>query len=131
MEQYFLAIGILDDATKVRNTPLYLSDVAMLWRRRRPEEAQRGTCNIASWDEFKRELKRQFYPEQAEDEARSKLRRLSQKGGIREYVKEFSELMLEIPDMAEKDALFAFMDATPGSPRSRPSDGRGGIVDRV
>ena len=25
-------------------------------------------------------------------------------------MKEFSELMLEIPDMADKDALFAFMD---------------------
>ncbi|MFQ6642256.1 hypothetical protein Gotur_017581 [Gossypium turneri] len=36
----------------------------------------------------------QFYPEYSEDEARAKLRRLTQRGTVREYVREFSELML-------------------------------------
>ena len=81
----------------------------MLWWRRRCEDVRRGTCSIATWDEFKRELKRQFYPEHAEDEARAKLRRLRQ-GGILEYVKEFLKFMLEIPNMADKDTLFVFMD---------------------
>ena len=49
-----------------------------------------------------------------EDEARGKLRRLTQKGSIREYVKEFSELLLEIPDVGEKDSLFSFMDGLAG-----------------
>ena len=65
---------------------------------------------MESWDNFKREIKRQFYPENSEHEARAKLRRLSHKNTIREYVKEFSELMLEIPDLSDKEALFTFVD---------------------
>ncbi|XP_050212403.1 uncharacterized protein LOC126663714, partial [Mercurialis annua] len=76
----------------------------------RIEELEKGTCTINTWDEFKRELKRQFYPENAEEEARAKLRRLQQKGSIRDYVKEFSEVLLEIPDYPDKEALFAFKD---------------------
>ena len=56
------------------------------------------------------EFKQQFFPEHAKNEARAKLRRLAHKGGIRKYVKEFTELMLEIPNMGEADAFFTFMD---------------------
>ena len=31
LEQYFHAMGILDDITKVQNTPLYLIDIRILW----------------------------------------------------------------------------------------------------
>ncbi|GFZ09186.1 hypothetical protein Acr_20g0009940 [Actinidia rufa] len=61
-------------------------------------------------DDFKREIKKQFYHENSEHEARAKLRRLAHKNTIREYVKEFSELMLEIPDLSDKEALFTFVD---------------------
>lgn len=62
-------------------------------------------------EDFTKELKRRFYPENVEGEARAKLRHLQHKeGNIRDYVKEFSELMLEITDMGEKDALFCFLD---------------------
>ncbi|KAF2282384.1 hypothetical protein GH714_044001 [Hevea brasiliensis] len=109
--RYFEAVGITEDAVKLRTVPLYLGDVATVWWRRRCEDIKKGTCTISTWGEFTKELKRQFYPENAESEARAKLRRLQHKeGAIREYVKEFSELMLEIPDMGEKDALFCFLD---------------------
>ncbi|KAL6330543.1 hypothetical protein AAG906_040474 [Vitis piasezkii] len=75
MERYFEAIALTDEATK------------------------RGTCTIDTWDAFKREIKRQFYP-----------KTVSSTGSIREYVKEFSTLMLEIPNMAEEELLFNFMD---------------------
>ena len=75
---------------------------------------KKGTCSINTWEEFKADLKRQLYPENAEDEVRGKLRRLTQKGSIRDYVKEFSELLLEIPDMGEKDSLFSFMNGLSG-----------------
>ncbi|KAF2324918.1 hypothetical protein GH714_021271 [Hevea brasiliensis] len=104
------AIGITDDAKKVDHAPLYLVDTAMVWWRRRHGDMEKGLCTIASWDEFKRELKRQFYPENAAHEARARLRRLSHKGSIREYVKEFMETLLEIPDYPDAEALFAFTD---------------------
>ncbi|KAK8314423.1 hypothetical protein V6Z12_D01G170500 [Gossypium hirsutum] len=98
IEQYFCAKGITEDVTKVTTAAMYLSDVALLWWRRR------------STDEFRCEFKAQFYPEYAEDEARARLRRLAQQGTVREYVQEFSELMLQISDMGEKEAFFSFMD---------------------
>ncbi|CAN1260507.1 Transposon Ty3-I Gag-Pol polyprotein [Linum perenne] len=110
MEQYFEAAGLRDDTSKVRTAPLYLIDIAILWWRRRQGDVEKGTCIMNTWDDFKREIKKQFYPENVELEARSRLRRLAHKGAIREYVKEFSELLLEIPDFPDKEALFAFLD---------------------
>jgi hypothetical protein len=110
LEQYFKALGITEDTKKIDSATLYLMDTAMVWWRRRYSDIERGTCIINTWDEFKKELKRQFYPENAEEEARPKLRRLQQKGSIREYVKEFSEVLLEIPDYPDKEAFFAFKD---------------------
>ena len=51
---------------------------------------KKDTCSISTWEEFKADFKRQFYPENAEDDARGKLRRLTQKSFIRDYVKDFS-----------------------------------------
>ena len=71
---------------------------------------QRGVCTIDTFDDFKRELKSQFFPVNAEEEAKGRLRRLKQMGSIRDYVKEFTTLLLEVPDTSDKDALFLFMD---------------------
>ena len=105
-----MAMGIDDEATKIQTATLYLTDTVMLWWRRRRTDIERGTCTISSFNEFKRELKRQFYPENVEDEARARLRRLKQSGSVRDYVKEFTTLVLEIPDLSNKDSLFYFID---------------------
>ena len=52
---------------------------------------------------FEKEIKRQFYPEDVAYLARKSLKRLKHTGSISEYVKEFSTLMLEIPNMAEEE----------------------------
>ncbi|MBA0635823.1 hypothetical protein Godav_022239 [Gossypium davidsonii] len=60
----------------------------------RSTDEKRGGNAIRTWEEFQREVKKQFYPQYAEKEARAKLRRLTQQGTFREYVRAFSELML-------------------------------------
>ncbi|XP_020579422.1 uncharacterized protein LOC110024042 [Phalaenopsis equestris] len=82
----------------------------MLWWRRRQGDVEKGMRTISTFDDFKKKLKRQFYPENAEDEARAQLRRLKQIGSIREYIKEFTSLVLQIPDLLDKDALFNLID---------------------
>ncbi|RVW52988.1 hypothetical protein CK203_072671 [Vitis vinifera] len=42
------------------------------------------------------------------------MRRVKHAGSIRDYVKEFSSLMLEIPNMTEEELLFNFMDNLQG-----------------
>ena len=105
----------MDEAQKVSNASFSLKDIALVWWRRRCDDVKRGSAPITTWDEFKKELKKQFYPKDAEYEARAKLRRLQHEDGrIREYVKEFQELLLEIPNMGEQDALFCFLDGLRG-----------------
>ncbi|RVX16168.1 hypothetical protein CK203_014398 [Vitis vinifera] len=87
MERYFEAIALTDEATKVRTATFYLTDNATLWWRRR-----------------------QFYPEDVAYLARKSMKRLKHMGLIHEYVKEFSTLILKIPNMSEKELLFNFID---------------------
>ena len=114
MERYFEAITLTDEAMKVRIATLYLTDNATLWWRRRFLEIEKGTCTIDTWADFKREIKKQFYPEDVEYLARKKIKYLKHTGSIRDYVKEFSSLKLEAPGMNEKTLLFEFMDNLQG-----------------
>ncbi|KAF2322832.1 hypothetical protein GH714_031229 [Hevea brasiliensis] len=57
VERYFEAVGITEDAVKLRTVPLYLGDVATVWWRRRCEDIKKGTCTISTWGEFTKELK--------------------------------------------------------------------------
>ena len=52
-------------------------------------------------EDFKKEIKRQFYPDDVAYLARKNMRRLKHIGSICDYVKEFSSLMLEIPNITE------------------------------
>ncbi|RVW57125.1 hypothetical protein CK203_091662 [Vitis vinifera] len=63
-----------------------------------------------TWEDFKNEIKRQFYPDDVAYLARKNIRRLKHTGSIHDYVNEFSSRMLEIPNMIEKKLLFNFMD---------------------
>jgi len=105
----------MDEAQKVSNASFSLKDIVLVWWRCRCDDVKRGSNPITTWDGFKRELKKQFYPKDAEYKARAKLHRLQhQDGRIREYVKEFQELLLEIPNIGEQDALFCFLDGLQG-----------------
>ncbi|KAA0064169.1 uncharacterized protein E5676_scaffold218G00660 [Cucumis melo var. makuwa] len=84
LEQYYEALGIVDDGANVANAPTFL-----------PKSV---------------ELRKHFVPYNADMEARSKLRRLRQTGGIPEYIKEFTTLMLKTEYLSDKDALFHFRD---------------------
>ena len=89
---------------------LYLTDNATLWRRRRFANIEKKVCTINTWDAFKRKIKREFYLENVAYLVRKNMKRLKHTGSIREYVKEFSTLILEIPNMFEDELLFNFMD---------------------
>ncbi|GMI94304.1 hypothetical protein HRI_003099700 [Hibiscus trionum] len=108
MKQYFCAVGIKDDVDKVNIASVYLTDYAFLWWRRRCSEEKSKDCPIRTWGEFQAEFKEQFYPTNAQQEAREKLHELKHEGSITEYVRQFTELKLQIKDMTEAEALFVF-----------------------
>ncbi|KAH1046314.1 hypothetical protein J1N35_037098 [Gossypium stocksii] len=57
MEQYFRAMSIEDDATKVNIVAMYFTDVALLWWRRRSTDVRHGGTEIETWEEFQKEFK--------------------------------------------------------------------------
>ncbi|KAL2944660.1 Eukaryotic translation initiation factor 3 subunit G [Bienertia sinuspersici] len=58
---------------------------------------------------MKGELRRQFLPNNTSWVAREKLRNLKHVTTIRDYVKEFMSLLLDIKGMSEEDKLFQFV----------------------
>ncbi|KAK3015918.1 hypothetical protein RJ639_007654 [Escallonia herrerae] len=80
MEQYFEGASITDEKTKVRTATLYLTDTATLWWRRKHCDIEKGLYTIDTWEVFKREIKKQFYPENVAYEARKKIKELRHKG---------------------------------------------------
>ncbi|GFY81562.1 hypothetical protein Acr_01g0013710 [Actinidia rufa] len=64
---------------------------------------------VETWGILKKELKDQFLPCNSSWVARELLRGLRHTGSVRDYVKEFSSLLLDIMDMSEEDKIFNFM----------------------
>ncbi|KAK3024350.1 hypothetical protein RJ639_043676 [Escallonia herrerae] len=106
LERYFEALDIDDEKEKVQTVVMYLNDTAALWWRRRYTDG----CDVKTWEKFKHELQRQFYPENVVDIVMINLQWLRKKGSIRKYVKEYSALMLKIPEMSERKRLCFFID---------------------
>eukprot|EP00261_Vitis_vinifera_P038833 XP_019080076.1 PREDICTED: uncharacterized protein LOC109123765 [Vitis vinifera] len=94
---------------------MYLTGDAKLWWRTRVEDdAESGRPQITTWETLKKELKDQFLPTNTAWMAREALKRLRHTGSVREYVKEFSSLMLDIKNISEEDKLFNFMSGLQG-----------------
>ncbi|GKV20109.1 hypothetical protein SLEP1_g30273 [Rubroshorea leprosula] len=110
VESYLDAMNISDDSTKSRMATMYFEHDATLWWRCRHAEMQRGLCNINTWEVFKGEFRKQFYPKNAKEAAMKKLRVLKHTGLIKDYIREYNSLMLEIPNMVAKNRLLYFMD---------------------
>ncbi|KAK3028527.1 hypothetical protein RJ639_038595 [Escallonia herrerae] len=110
IEQYFRAIRVDSEATKVSMAAMYLVGDAKLWWRKKYAEIEDGSCIINSWEILKRELKSQFFPENTTFNARKVLLECKHTGSVREYCQAFSALMLDISDMSAVDKLFFFME---------------------
>ncbi|XP_070032870.1 uncharacterized protein [Nicotiana tomentosiformis] len=110
LENYFRHVKVRDDEVKINTVVLYLTKIAVLWWHRKCADMEKGLCKIEMWEKFEKELKKRFYPMNMVYEARRKLRELRQTATIREYVREFTTLMLQIPTLSEEDSLFYFVN---------------------
>ncbi|TYK09782.1 uncharacterized protein E5676_scaffold127G00720 [Cucumis melo var. makuwa] len=110
LEQYFKATNTVTEEAKVTLATMHLSEDVKLWWRSRYVDIQEGRCTIDTWDTLERELRSQFFPENVEILALRKLHDLKHTGEIREYMKQFAGLMLDIRDMSEKDKVFCFFE---------------------
>jgi hypothetical protein len=107
MEQYFRAARI-PDGERVTITTMYLSGDAKLWWRMQ-EDDDSGRSKITTWEDLRKELRDHILPCNTAWVARDSLKKLKHTTSVREYVKQFSSLMLDIKDMSEADKLYNFM----------------------
>ncbi|KAA0047839.1 uncharacterized protein E6C27_scaffold133G001000 [Cucumis melo var. makuwa] len=110
LEQYFKTTNTVTEEAKVTLATIYLCEDAKLWWRSRYLDIQEGRCIIDTWDVLKKELRSQFFPENVEILVRQKFCDLKHTGKIREYVKRFAGLILDIRDMSRKDKIFYFVE---------------------
>ncbi|KAL2251545.1 UNVERIFIED_CONTAM: hypothetical protein Sindi_2276800 [Sesamum indicum] len=89
---------------------MYLTGDAKLWWRTKYAEIQAHQVQLDTWALLREVIREQFFPENVEYNARWALRKLEHTGSVREYVKAFSALMLNILDMSEVDKLFTFIE---------------------
>ncbi|KAK3017211.1 hypothetical protein RJ639_007766 [Escallonia herrerae] len=82
IEQYFRAIKVDSEATKVSMAAMYLVGDAKLWWRKKYAEIEDGSCVINTWDILKRELKSQFFPENTTFNARKALLECKHTGSV-------------------------------------------------
>ncbi|XP_074373828.1 uncharacterized protein LOC141714196 [Apium graveolens] len=109
IEQYFRDAHI-DVVEQVSITSMYLvGDAKLWWQTRTHGDASMDRPEITTFEALKRELKEQFLTLNASWLARESLRNLKQMGDVRDYVKEFSSLLLDIKNMSDDDKLFNFL----------------------
>ncbi|KAK4384538.1 hypothetical protein Sango_3051000 [Sesamum angolense] len=98
------------EAEKVSITSMYLTgDVKLWWRTCLSDDASSNRDKIETWAVLKKELKDKFLPCNTSWSARESLWKSKHTGTVRDYVKEFSSLMLDVWNMSEEDKLFNFL----------------------
>ncbi|TMW81319.1 hypothetical protein EJD97_010398, partial [Solanum chilense] len=93
-----------------QSSKAFVRELAILWWKRKESDIAKGTCTMNTWEQFRVEFKKAFFPNNVIYEAKCKFRELRQKGSIRAYVREFTTLTLRIPNLTDEDMLFNFMD---------------------
>jgi hypothetical protein len=108
--ELYLGVARIGADEQVNITTMYLSsDAKLWWRTQIKDDLNVWRPKIETWDCLKQELKEQFLPNNMSWLAREDLKKLKQDKSVRDYVKDFSSLILDIENMSEEDKLFNFM----------------------
>ena len=114
IEQHF-TVARVPDADKLNITTMYLTgDAKLWWRTRNADDVSAVRPRIDTWDKVIKEMRDQFLPSNASWLARDKLKRLRQTCSVREYIKEFTSVMLDIQNMSDEDKLHNFISGMQG-----------------
>ena len=76
MENYFKCMRVRSYVNKINTTVLYLSESAMLWWKRKESYIAKGTCALNTWEQFRVEFNKAFFPSNVVYEAKRKMREL-------------------------------------------------------
>lgn len=111
VETYLTAYGVdLNTTAAVTHAAGFLAGSALKWYRLHLNSVATGLeADFPNFEAYEQALISKFAPAEPEREARNRLEKLRQTGSAREYARNFITLMLDIPEMREKDRLEKFM----------------------
>ncbi|KAF3791709.1 hypothetical protein EJ110_NYTH13718 [Nymphaea thermarum] len=72
-------------------------------------DVENGHCTITTFDNFRKQLKGYFMPANAERHAYRLVANLKQTSALRDYIRAYQKVMLDVPMMIEKDKLHWFI----------------------
>lgn len=109
----------LNDQEHVLFASTLLRDSAATWWRHLENSIDENGETEApkDWNDFKNLFRKEFRPSNATQMARQRLEKLKQYNSIREYIVEFRNVMLDLPDMFEEDAVHQFIQGLQYEPR--------------
>lgn len=106
MEQCLERLGLTSEETKVKLAAQFLMEDTKLWWRQRVDQVAHGDIeDISTWEELKEALLAHFSLQDETWDARTKIKYIKQTRILQAYQWEFASVILELPDMAEKDKV--------------------------
>src|SRR5262249_50859027 len=85
-------------------------DAAIWWQVCKTRHVRGLVSIIRTWEEFQIALRDEFAPKQTERDLRDRLHFLTQTTTVREYIKEFRALLMQLPDeFSQKDLVDRFV----------------------
>jgi Retrotransposon gag protein len=111
LEQHFALTNLPAERQAVFAASFFKDNAVLWWRSFVGARlaANNNQATLITWDEFTTATRAQFRPINAERVAREKLMSLKQTGSVFTYTHQFRTILLELPDMAEADRLFAYV----------------------
>ena len=109
MNTYLTLMGVVEDRKQILLAGTYLTGPALTWYRAVCSEEAAAGARVTSWAVFQQELKLNFCPTNTVKLARDRFSRLYQREGLRDYIREFRTITLDIPSMAEDEKLDKFV----------------------
>lgn len=112
IDQYLSLMQISNPGTNVTEecqimfASSFLTETAAVWWFTLVQNA----TTPSTWQEFKQALMAEFLPEDHIRRARDRLRRVKQKGSASEYIAEFRNIILAVPDISEGEKFDRFIE---------------------
>ncbi|KAF3792450.1 hypothetical protein EJ110_NYTH11550 [Nymphaea thermarum] len=107
---YYLDLqNVVEEDLKIKTATMLLEGDAAAWWRRKIFDLENGFCTIQTFDDFRKKLKGYFMSVDAERQTYRLVANLKHTGSLRDYVRTYQKLMLDVPRMPEKDKLNWFI----------------------
>ncbi|KAF3785235.1 hypothetical protein EJ110_NYTH28425 [Nymphaea thermarum] len=107
---YYLHLhNVVEEDLKIKTATMLLEGDVVAWWRRKMLDIENGDFTISTFDDFRKQLKGYFMPVDAERHAYQLVANLKQIGALRDYIRAYQKVMLDMPMMPEKDKLHWFI----------------------